>query len=152
MKLKNKYTRKNKHPNKKSRKGGNVIGSGGFGCVFRPALKCSKKKQRKTNNLHFFLDCSYLLPKLRNLLARSHNLGFRAAVHSERLSACVARCSATNEEEHAVSMCTTWCAAWTPASVRPAVTTRVSSPSKALSACSNSPCTVRCPGCSCQPA
>ena len=49
MKLKNKYTRKNKHPNKKSRKGGNVIGSGGFGCVFRPALKCSKKKQRKTN-------------------------------------------------------------------------------------------------------
>ena len=50
MKLKNKYTRRKvKHHKNKSRKGGNVIGSGGFGCVFRPALKCSKKKQRKTN-------------------------------------------------------------------------------------------------------
>lgn len=50
MKVKNKSTRKKvKHHKNKSRKGGNVIGSGGFGCVFRPALKCSKKKQRKTN-------------------------------------------------------------------------------------------------------
>ena len=48
MKSKHNSTRKLKHHNKKSRKGGNVIGSGGFGCVFRPALKCSKK-QRKTN-------------------------------------------------------------------------------------------------------
>ena len=50
MKLKNKSTRRKvKHHKNKSKKGGNVIGSGGFGCVFRPALKCSKKKQRKTN-------------------------------------------------------------------------------------------------------
>ncbi len=49
MKINNKFTRKTKNQNKKSRKGGDVIGSGGFGCVFRPALKCSKKKQRKTN-------------------------------------------------------------------------------------------------------
>ena len=50
MKVKNKSTRRKvKHHKNKSRKGGNVIGSGGFGCVFRPALKCSKKKQRKTN-------------------------------------------------------------------------------------------------------
>ena len=49
MKINKKFTRKVKNQNKKSRKGGDVIGSGGFGCVFRPALKCSKKKQRKTN-------------------------------------------------------------------------------------------------------
>lgn len=29
--------------------GGDVIGSGGFGCVFRPSLVCTKKKQRKPN-------------------------------------------------------------------------------------------------------
>lgn len=36
----------NKLPNKNTRKkkGGSVIGAGGYGCVFRPALKCKNKK------------------------------------------------------------------------------------------------------------
>lgn len=38
-----------KHKTKKS-KGGKVIGSGGFGCIFRPALKCKTQKIHKTNN------------------------------------------------------------------------------------------------------
>ena len=35
-----------KQPNKNTRKkkGGSVIGAGGYGCVFRPALKCKNKK------------------------------------------------------------------------------------------------------------
>jgi serine/threonine protein kinase len=31
-----------------SLKGGKVIGSGGFGCIFKPALKCKNKKKGKT--------------------------------------------------------------------------------------------------------
>lgn len=46
---KNKTKKKNHKTQKKTRKGGKVIGSGGFGCVFRPALKCSKKRNRGTN-------------------------------------------------------------------------------------------------------
>ena len=32
--------------------GGEVIGSGGYGCVFRPSLKCKSntKSKRETNN------------------------------------------------------------------------------------------------------
>ena len=34
--------------NKKTcKKGGKVLASGGFGCVFSPALKCQGKKNRK---------------------------------------------------------------------------------------------------------
>ena len=46
---KNKTKKKNDKAQKKTRKGGKVIGSGGFGCVFRPALKCSKKRNRGSN-------------------------------------------------------------------------------------------------------
>ena len=41
---KRRTTQKAPHPSRT--RGGDVIGSGGFGCVFRPALKCSRKKQR----------------------------------------------------------------------------------------------------------
>lgn len=34
---------------KHSLKGGDVIGSGGFGCIFRPALKCKNNSNDKTN-------------------------------------------------------------------------------------------------------
>jgi hypothetical protein len=30
-------------------KAGAVVGSGGFGCVFRPSLKCVNKKTRKNS-------------------------------------------------------------------------------------------------------
>ena len=35
--------------NYKINKGGKVIASGGFGCVFNPALKCQGKSKRETN-------------------------------------------------------------------------------------------------------
>ena len=45
---KNKKTLKNKNKNKKKiSKGGKVLASGGFGCVFTPALRCENKKTRK---------------------------------------------------------------------------------------------------------
>ena len=44
-KLKNK-TKIFKSNRTRRRVGGDVIGSGGFGCVFRPALKCKNKTQR----------------------------------------------------------------------------------------------------------
>jgi hypothetical protein len=55
-KIKTKHHRKNKKTNKtrqlrrsRSRCGGKVIDAGGFGCVFRPAIKCSGKKRRKNS-------------------------------------------------------------------------------------------------------
>jgi hypothetical protein len=39
----NKKTLKNKNK-KKISKGGKVLASGGFGCVFTPALRCENKK------------------------------------------------------------------------------------------------------------
>lgn len=37
-----------KNNNKTRKKGGAVIGSGGFGCILRPALKCKGSKERST--------------------------------------------------------------------------------------------------------
>ena len=31
--------------------GGKVIGSGGFGCIFKPALKCKNKEERLENGI-----------------------------------------------------------------------------------------------------
>ena len=36
-----------KRSGKRSKKGGEVIASGGFGCIFKPALKCKDSKKRK---------------------------------------------------------------------------------------------------------
>ena len=47
-KIKNK-SKSSKNKRTRRRMGGEVIGSGGFGCVFRPALKCKNKTQRKSN-------------------------------------------------------------------------------------------------------
>lgn len=35
------HTRKNQRPNKREMFGGSVIASGGFGCIFKPSIKCS---------------------------------------------------------------------------------------------------------------
>ena len=49
-KRKPEYTvkRSDKRSGKRSKKGGEVITSGGFGCIFKPALKCKYSKKRKT--------------------------------------------------------------------------------------------------------
>lgn len=42
-----KYTKKNKkYKINRNKKGGEAIASGGFGCIFNPALKCKTKKKR----------------------------------------------------------------------------------------------------------
>ena len=41
-----KYTKKHTKKYTKKRKGGKAIGSGTYGCVFRPALRCKKSKTR----------------------------------------------------------------------------------------------------------
>jgi hypothetical protein len=48
-KRKHVYTvkRSGKRSDKRSKKGGEVITSGGFGCIFKPALKCKDSKKRK---------------------------------------------------------------------------------------------------------
>jgi len=41
-----------KHTNKKkTKRGGKVLSSGGFGCVFKPALKCKTQKLRRKNGV-----------------------------------------------------------------------------------------------------
>jgi len=42
----NKYNKYNKN-NKNNKYGGNVMASGGFGCVFNPALRCKGKNREK---------------------------------------------------------------------------------------------------------
>jgi hypothetical protein len=37
--------------NYKTNKGGKVLASGGFGCVFEPALQCENKKNRETGKI-----------------------------------------------------------------------------------------------------
>ena len=45
-------TRKHKRKQKqKYKRGGKVIASGGFGCVFSPALKCQGKTSRGKNRI-----------------------------------------------------------------------------------------------------
>ena len=51
MKNKNKKTMKNKNKNTIVEKGGNILASGGFGCVFSPALRCEGEKKRSPNNI-----------------------------------------------------------------------------------------------------
>ena len=46
---------------KKHKKGGNVIASGGFGCVFSPALKCEKKTTRRKNSISKLLTKKHAL-------------------------------------------------------------------------------------------
>jgi hypothetical protein len=53
MTRKFKKMKKRKHCKTKTIKirGGNVIGHGGYGCVFRPALKCKNKKSRQKHKI-----------------------------------------------------------------------------------------------------
>ena len=41
----------NNNNNKKDNVGGRVLASGGFGCVFSPALKCEGEKKRATGKI-----------------------------------------------------------------------------------------------------
>jgi len=45
------YKMTNKNDNKNNTKGGKVIASGGFGCVFNPALKCKGSNKRESGKI-----------------------------------------------------------------------------------------------------
>ena len=45
--------------NRKTLKGGKVLASGGFGCVFMPALRCENKKTRKRNGVSKLMTSKY---------------------------------------------------------------------------------------------
>jgi serine/threonine protein kinase len=52
---------------KKNRKGGKVIASGGFGCVFSPALKCQGKKTRGKNRISKLLTKKHALSEYNEI-------------------------------------------------------------------------------------
>ena len=65
-------THKRKTPKRKTmktinKKGGKVIGSGGFGCVFRPALQC-KNGIRPTNHITKLLEKKYAEQEYHDIL------------------------------------------------------------------------------------
>ena len=39
-------TTENNKNNRRNKSGGEALASGGFGCIFKPALKCKNKKER----------------------------------------------------------------------------------------------------------
>lgn len=43
------------NPNSRKKLGGEAIASGGYGCVFRPALKCEGEKERQVDNISKFM-------------------------------------------------------------------------------------------------
>ena len=56
-----------KHTRKRRSRGGEVIGSGGFGCVFRPALRCKSKKQRDDNKVSKLMMKKYIQREHKNI-------------------------------------------------------------------------------------
>ena len=62
-----KHNRKNKNMTKSTSKGGKVIASGGFGCVFSPALKCQGKKSRGKNMISKLLTKKHALSEYNEI-------------------------------------------------------------------------------------
>jgi serine/threonine protein kinase len=64
-----KYKNKNKYNTKtKSIKGGKVIASGGFGCVFSPALKCKGKTKREKNKISKLLTKKHATSEYQEII------------------------------------------------------------------------------------
>ena len=49
------------------KRGGKVIGAGGYGCVFRPALRCKTRKQRADNKVSKLMRKKYVRSEYRNI-------------------------------------------------------------------------------------
>ena len=66
-------------PNKTRKRGGKSVGSGGYGCVFRPALVCKNKKTRKKHMVSKLLRKKHgkkemsVIKKLRKIVQRIPN-------------------------------------------------------------------------------
>jgi len=63
----NKKTLKNKNK-KKISKGGKVLASGGFGCVFTPALRCENKKTRKRNGVSKLMTTNHAIKEYNEIV------------------------------------------------------------------------------------
>jgi len=53
--------------NSRKRKGGEAVASGGFGCVFRPGLKCEGEKKRQVGNISKFMKNEYAVDELQEV-------------------------------------------------------------------------------------
>ena len=65
-KTKKKYKNKENKENKEN-KGGKVIASGGFGCVFTPALKCRGTKKREKNKVSKLMKDNYAIKEYEEI-------------------------------------------------------------------------------------
>jgi serine/threonine protein kinase len=65
-----KYTLKNR----KSKKGGEVIASGGFGCVFKPSLLCENETIRKPNSVSKLMTTKHALTEHQEINTLSSKL------------------------------------------------------------------------------
>jgi serine/threonine protein kinase len=52
----------------KNKKGGKVLASGGFGCVFMPALRCENKKTRKRNGVSKLMTSKYAIKEYNEIV------------------------------------------------------------------------------------
>jgi len=59
---------KNKNKNTKTIKGGKVIASGGFGCVFSPALKCKGKTKRDKNKITKLMTTKHAMSEYQEII------------------------------------------------------------------------------------
>ena len=65
-----KFNKKNRKTlkNIKGKKGGKVLASGGFGCVFTPALRCKNKKTRKRNGVSKLITSKYAIKEYNEIV------------------------------------------------------------------------------------
>lgn len=61
-------SRKNKKTKKRVITGGKVLASGGFGCIFQPALKCKGKTSRRDNNVSKLMKKKYALKEYAEVI------------------------------------------------------------------------------------
>lgn len=54
--------------NKKIKNGGKIIATGGFGCIFSPALRCNGTKKRRKNTITKLMISKYAQQEYNNLL------------------------------------------------------------------------------------
>ena len=52
---------------KKNTKGGKVLASGGFGCVFTPALKCNDSNTRENNKVSKLMETKYAIEEYETI-------------------------------------------------------------------------------------
>lgn len=64
----------NKKRNIKNNKGGKVIASGGFGCVFEPALKCQGTRRREKNKISKLMTERHALQEYQEITTLKNDL------------------------------------------------------------------------------